>query len=1126
MARRAPVGKLQRTRDREGLGGDFGEADVAALQMANVDWFWRTDADNKFIWISDSFYEFTGIPKGASTGMSRLDYLRTLPKMARVVEAHAKDLAARKPFRDLIYPLHVKGGEIYWISSSGIPRFDADGTFAGYFGSGRNVTGALARFDDLETLRRELDENRTVLGEAFGALAAGLSVFGADDRLITHNRRMEELYPQLAGVLVPGVTLDVVLAATFDPHLAGVAGRTAAEIEERRRTYVERQIRSLWRSSSEGVQQMSDGRWVHSLNRRLDSGVLIALRVDVTRLKQREIDLAGALERAKIAEDTITAASEGMFVKDESGRYVLANRRFADLLGLDAASVIGRTDGDLVSQRGASRHGKVDRRVLETGEPFECEETFEGADGKLSTHIVRKSRILTPAGRRYVSGMLLDISAQKAHECNLAQARDALQEALNEVNNYKFALDKTAIVAFHDAQMRITYVNDRFCEITGHERESVIGSRLVESSEGLHPPSFFEAIFRTIKAGEVWMGEMRNRARDGCLWWAETTIVPLADTSGRIARYVAVRYDITARKLAEEHMCKVEAEKAEAMAILKDVIDTVPDGIVAYDPNGRLVFHNKAYKEIYRASAPAIRKGAHYESIMRYGLKRGQYPEAGKTAEEREAWLRKRLDARRVKRYDAIQKIDRGRWVHLRDRRSHTGYIVGVRTDITAQRHAEAEIRRYAETDDLTGADNRKAFYTRMGKLLQADAHGRTHALAIFDLDRFKEINDTLGHDAGDEYIREVVRRLASACRKRDMVARLGGDEFAVVLTGLSGAHHAADRINRLRAAFGEPMVLGGEILRPSASVGVALYPRDGMELTELMKAADTALYEAKTAGRDRCTFYEARLGEERRHRQDTALRLVSAIDRNEIAVALQPQVELSSGRLAGFEALARWRRGGQVVMPADFIDVATEHGLIVPLGHAVLEQSISAIRRMMDAKLDPVQVAVNIAGPQLKLEGFAERVSGLLARYGVPPSMLEIEVTEAVLLDRSSELIDRALRKLRELGITLALDDFGTGYASLAHLKKFKVDRLKIDRSFIHDIGKDPENTAISLAIIELAASFGMQVVAEGIETQEQLEFLRSRGCSIGQGFLFGRPEWPETFLGKKEWLGMASVA
>jgi len=1125
MTNRARVGTRADISDPEvGFCGNFTDAELAALERANVDWFWRTDAEHHFTWISDSFYDFLGLPRGAWTGSSRLVYLGSLTEMDAVVAAHARDLDARRPFRDLIYPLHVKDGGTYWISSTGIPEFDADGAFTGYYGSGRNVTGALARFDDLEKARRQLAGNNVILSEAFSALSAGLVVFGADDRLIMQNRRMGELYPGLADILTPGVSLRAVIEATFKEQESGES--TPGDIDERRRAFVERQMAGLWRPSSEGIHETDGGRWVHALNRRLDDGTLIALRIDMTSLKQREMELARALDRAKIAEETINGVREAIFVKDEAGRYVFANRSFTELLGLEPESVIGSTDFELVSHDDAVAYRNIDDRVLGTGEPFEFEEMFARPNGIVATNIVRKNCICAPTGKRYLSGLLLDITAQKAQEASLAQARDALQEALNEVNNYKFALDKTAIVAFHDAEMRITYVNDRFCEITGYSRDDVIGASFVAPANPVHPQAFFDAIRSGIGSGDVWQGEICNVGKDGRTWWAETTIVPLTDTSGRIARYVVVCYDISARKAAEEQMRKAEAAKAEAMAILKDVIDTVPDGIVAYDPDGRLVFHNKAYKEIYRLSAPSIRKGAHYSSIMRYGLRRGQFPEAGRTPEEREAWLNDRLRARVLKRYDAIQKIDRGRWVQLRDRRSQSGYIVGVRTDITAQRHAEAEIRRYAETDDLTGADNRKAFYARMSKLLHSGASGKTHALAVFDLDRFKEINDTLGHDAGDRYIHEVVRRLTAGSRKRDIVARLGGDEFAVVMTGLSGAEHAADRIARLRATFREPMVLGGEILKPSASVGVALFPQDATELTELMKAADTALYEAKSSGRDRCAFYEPRLGEERRHRHDTALKLVSAIDRNEIVVALQPQVDLQSGRLAGFEALARWRRGNQIIMPSAFIDVATEHGLIVPLGHAVLEQSIAAIRRMIDSGVDPVQVAVNIAGPQLKLEGFAERVAALLARYDVEPSRLEIEITEAVLLDRSSELIDRALRELRACGVTLALDDFGTGYASLSHLKQFKVDRLKIDRSFIQNVGKDPENTAISLAIIDLASSFGMEVVAEGIETPEQFEFLRSHGCRIGQGYLFGRPDWPEAFHAGRDWFSMASVA
>lgn len=1107
--------------------GGVDDAELLALERANVDWFWRTDAEHRFTWVSDSFFEATGIALDDLVGRSRLDYLRTHPSMESAFRDHRKDLDARRPFRDFIFPLTNARASSRWVSSTGVPRFDEDGAFVGYVGAGRNVTGALATFEQLEFARRQLEENNVVLGEVFAALSAGLVVFGADDRLIMYNRHMVELYPRLAGVLAPGIDLRTVIATSYEPeHKAGPAADRPVDDGDARGAFIDRQLKGLWMARTERVHQLDDGRWVHVLNRRLSNGMLVGLRIDITKLKERETELGAALDRARIAEEMINGVTDAIFVKDADGRYVLANKTFAGLIGKTPEQVLGRTDFDLVETENAERYSRVDGRILVTGEAFELEEQVLLPNGTVGNHILRKNRISLPTGAKYISCMLVDITAQKAQEASLASARDALQEALNEVNNYKLALDKTAIVAFYDTDLKITYVNDRFCEVTQFDREEVIGHSFVSTDTHFHPPSFIEAMKRKTRGGETWTGEVRNRRKNGSTWWAETTIVPLMDKAGSISQYVMVRYDITARKAAEEQMHKAQSERTAAMSILKDVIDTVPDGIVAYDEDDRLIFHNKAYKEIYRLSAPAIRKGASFESILRYGVQRGQYPEAGKTPQEQQEWLKKRLRFHRRKRHDASQKIDGGRWVQLRDRRSQSGHVVGVRTDITAQRHAEAEIRRYAETDDLTGANNRKAFYARMEALLKQAPGNRVHALAIIDLDRFKEINDTLGHDAGDEYICEVVRRLESCCRKHDIIARLGGDEFAVALTGLSGPEHAEDRIARLRQVFQVPLTLQGELFKPSVSTGVALFPRDGSNLAEIMKAADTALYEAKSGGRDRCAFYQRRLGEERRTRQETALKLASAIHRNEICIALQPQVHLADGRLAGFEALARWRHPDGIIMPNAFIDVATEHGLIVPLGQTVLDQSVAAMRRMLDRGIDPVQVAVNIAGPQLKLDGFADRVAALLRRYDIEPRRLEIEITEEVLLDRSPELIHRALEELRACGVMLALDDFGTGYASLSHLKQFKVHRLKIDRSFIHDIGKDPENTAISLAILDLASSFGMEVVAEGIETREQLDFLRSRGCKIGQGYLFGRPDWPEAYGEARDWSLDANVA
>lgn len=683
-----------------------------------------------------------------------------------------------------------------------------------------------------------------------------------------------------------------------------------------------------------------------------------------------------------------------------------------------------------------------------------------------------------------------------------------LHEALAELNSYRAALNRHAIVGITDRGGRIIEVNDLFCEISQYSRAELIGQQHRILNSGHHPKPFFRDMWRTISSGESWHGDICNRAKDGSLYWVDTTIMPRKGAEGSITGYVSIRYDITRRKQAEGALQEENCRREQVERLLRDILEALPNGITAYDESDRLVLFNSAYREFYGLTAPAIYEGASFESILRYGLERGQFLNVRGNAAARESWLGSRLKDHRTPGRTFIQHLSGDRWLQVQERRSPGGYVVGVRTDVTELKRAERKIKEQAARDSLTGLYNRRATLERLERAVEgARRDDPAGALLLLDLDGFKHVNDTLGHDAGDEMLVRIAMLLQSALRKTDFVARLGGDEFAILLCNMVSEASVRRIAEKLLRLLQEPLEIGGKSLVPAASFGIALFPQHGSSATELMKHADLALYRAKDSGRRTYAIYTPDLSKTNERRVAMVEAIKRAMAQDKIQIALQPQVNMVTGRHDGFEALVRWQRGARAVPPPELISAAEEGGLILPLGYLIFEKALAATRSLLDAGLDPGRVAVNVTAAQLREPEFPGQVIRMLEQHRLLPQHLEIEVTENVVLDRMSDRIVTTLRELDAAGIRIALDDFGTGYASLAHLKRFPIHRLKIDRTFVREVTTDCEDAIIARTIISLAHSLGMTVVAEGIETEEQYQLLSNLGCDFAQGYLISRP-------------------
>ena len=445
----------------------------------------------------------------------------------------------------------------------------------------------------------------------------------------------------------------------------------------------------------------------------------------------------------------------------------------------------------------------------------------------------------------------------------------------------------------------------------------------------------------------------------------------------------------------------------------------------------------------------------------------------------------------------------------------------GTVQDITARINAEEKIRFLAHYDSLTGLPNRQLFLEYVSQaIFTAQRDNSKVALLYLDLDRFKRINDTLGHSAGDKLLKEIANCLGDSVRSSDIIAkasftkkpgvtlsRLGGDEFTILLTALAEEEHAARVAHRILELLSHPVRIAGQEVYVSGSIGISIFPSDGDDVDTLLRNADVAMYHAKENGRNTFQFFSEQMNNRAMERLNIETALKKGLERNELILYYQPQIDLRTGELAGLEALVRWLHPEMgLVPPGMFIPIAEESGLIIAVGEWVMFEACRQVRQWQDEGLTPIRMAVNISGLQFKQQSLIPVVQQALRQSGIEARYLELELTESSIMQNVDQ-VNETLIRLKEIGVHLSVDDFGTGYSSMSYLKRFPLDALKIDRSFVMDITTDPNDAAIIKAIIALARSLGLKTVAEGVETKEQLDFLRDEKCDSIQGFFISRP-------------------
>jgi diguanylate cyclase (GGDEF)-like protein/PAS domain S-box-containing protein len=789
-----------------------------------------------------------------------------------------------------------------------------------------------------------------------------------------------------------------------------------------------------------------------------------------------------------LAREAFDRTAVGLVVITPEGVFRTVNRAFCAMLGYAAEELEGQSfrrfthpddvarDEALLNEirAGGEPHGAVDKRFLRKG------------GGEVWAR--RSATVVRDAGgqARFVVGAFVDLTEQRSANSALEQQVHFTRALLDAIPNP---------VYFKDLQGRYGVYNRAFDELFGGGRNWI--GRTVQDMFGTDAAREHQDRDRPLlerPASTTY--EMMVPTAQGDTRQMLYNKVSFVDQRGEVAGLIGVITDVTRYKETERAL---EASEARFRVLTESSLDLIS----VVDADGRILYQS-----------PALRHLLGYEPADTVGKNVAEMVHQD-DLETLRAALRRIIESRqsiepvefRIRHRDGMWRTFESLGTNCLSNPHIHGVVFNSR-DVTDRKVIQQRIQHLAYHDNLTGLPNRSLLQDRLAhSIARAERSNRKVAVLFIDLDNFKNINDTLGHDVGDELLRQVSRKLSECVRLEDTIARQGGDEFIVLLDSLEDGRGASVVAQKILNSLRQPFVLSGTEQHVSGSVGIALYPEDGRDAQTLMKNADTAMFHGKSLGKNTYQYFTAQMNIAVKRRMTLESALRRAVMQKDFVLNYQPQINLESGEIIAVEALVRWKtEDSGTVMPGDFIPLAEETGLINEIGEWVLREGCRQAREWQDMGLSQRRMAINLSARQFSDRGFLDMVTRVLAETGLAPECLELEITESQVM-RQTEGMIMLLNKLSEMGVQLAIDDFGTGYSSLSYLKRLPIQKLKIDQSFVRDITVDPNDTAIVVAIINMAKSLDLDTIAEGVETAGQLALLRSKGCLVGQGFYFSAP-------------------
>ncbi|MCQ4348924.1 EAL domain-containing protein [Pseudomonas stutzeri] len=850
----------------------------------------------------------------------------------------------------------------------------------------------------------------------------------------------------------------------------------------------------------------ADGRliWVLGIVQRLgegDAARLHGLFLDIGKSKQTE----QALRQSEQKFSALFQHSPDimLLVERASARILTVNRAFEQAIGLEAAAVCGHTSSELGLWR-QHVQGEQLLRELQQHDLHNVEVTLRRRDREDFTALL-STRSLRLDGQDAAIVVLRDLTTLRQTQ----QQLHASEEKFAKI--FYASPDALAITRLRDG--RLLEINPGFTQLTGYSAGEALGRTPLELALWVDPADGQLLLRRIERDGHARRLALPLRTRGGQHRLCELSAQPL-QIDGE-ACLLSIARDVT------EHM-----QMQERLQQAATVFENTAEGVMITDLEQRIVAINRAFSAItgYSESealgqTPQLlasgQHGQEFHEQIRYSLEHDDHWQG-------EIWSRRKNG----EPYPAWMTISA-----VRNGNNRVSHHVAVFADITTLKHAQARLDYQAHHDPLTGLPNRLLFENRLQLAIdEAREEGRRGAVLFLDLDRFKHINDSLGHPVGDLLLQGIAKRLREQLREVDTVARLGGDEFIVLMPTIAQTSDVERVASKLMGAFSNPFNAGGHEFFMSSSMGISLFPEHGDDVATLVKNADAAMYRAKARGRNRIEFFTEDLSYQASERIALENDLRRAAERGELQLYYQPKLSLESGLLVGAEALLRWHHPVYGDVPPDrFIAIAEENGSILELGDWVLQEACRQMHAWQEHYLEFGPLAVNLAGPQLRQAQLVERISELLASHALAPASLQLEITETFVMSQKEEALP-ILQALKTLGLQLAIDDFGTGYSSLSYLKRLPIDTLKIDQSFVAGLPDDPHDAAITRAIIALGRSMQLTVIAEGVETKSQERFLAFEGCQQIQGYALSKPlpaeQFAASFLAPRQTLGSSVQA